>query len=723
MYPDSRAPITGAQRSGTPLGDLSAFSDPASVAIVGASENQAKWGYWLASGALTGRHRRTVHLVNRRIDSLFGQRSYPSLSQLPDVPELVALCIPSTDIADCVSEALPLGVRGFLGIASDIPNEPQLAASIRAHGARLVGANSLGIFDSSTELQLAWGQFTPGPMAIVSQSGQLGSELAVLGARSGIGVSRFVSIGNQTDVTAAELLSELAEHEPTRIIALYLESFTDGELLFETLRTLRALGKPTLLLTVGASAASSRLARSHTGSLTSALDVVDAACRAAGVLRVSTPSELIDVARSYLAAPSLAGSRIGIIADSGGQAGIAADVASAKGLAVPAFDDAVTAVLEDVLPPGASSSNPVDLAGVGERDLSNYVTVVERLLGSDQIDAALLTGYFGRYGTDNPDLAEHEVDIAKRLAAVAGAAGKPLIVHSMAADATPAETLWAGGVPCFGAVEKALAATSGLAGLNRKARTPVAMSIPDSNPALRTGYWAARELLAGIGVSFPRGFPAATEQRVAELISDIRAPFVLKAGWLEHKSEAGGVAVGIEDRVRLVELFQGMRGRLGDGEYVIEEQETSDSGVEILVGARREAGLGPIIVVGAGGTDAEVHRDVTIELAPVSADTALEMIDRLRCSALLAGWRGRPGVNTAALATLISKVSQLIAARPDIAEIELNPVLVTPHAAVAVDALIVPGGELAPDTVPVGAAARQPEYSRPAHEHNEGIMQ
>ena len=278
---------------------LGVFRDPASVAVVGASDDPAKWGYWLASGAMRGAHRRAVHFVNSRAASVLGQACAPSVSALSEVPDLVALCVPAAHVDTVVDEALERGVRGFLGITSGIADEAALAAKITAHDARLIGTNSLGIYDATSELQLMWGSPTPGPMAIVSQSGQLGSELAAIGRRDGLGVSRFVSIGNQSDVTATELLSDLAAHDATRVIALYLESFVDGEALFETLSGLRSAGKPTVLMTVGASTASARLARTHTGSMTSPLDVVDAVCRAAGVVRVNTPSEVVDVARGF----------------------------------------------------------------------------------------------------------------------------------------------------------------------------------------------------------------------------------------------------------------------------------------------------------------------------------------------------------------------------------------------------------------------------------------
>ncbi|MFC0448322.1 acetate--CoA ligase family protein [Rhodococcus jostii] len=668
---------------------LSVFSDPAAVAVVGASADPAKWGYWLASGALTGAHRRRVHLVNRRTDTLLDNRCHPSLSALPEVPDLVALCVPAPFVSDVVDEALALGVRGFLGITSGVPAEAELAERIRSAGARLVGTNSLGIYDSATDLSLAWGRFTPGPLAIVSQSGQLGSELATLGARHGVGVSRFVSVGNQSDVTAAELLADLGSHDPTRVIALYLESFSDGESLFRTLRALRDTGRPTLLLTVGASAASTRLARSHTGSLTSATDVVDAACRAAGVLRVNTPDELITVARAFLSTTVPAGNRVAIVGDSGGQCAIAADVTSASPLTVPDLSPALAESLAAQLPPGAATSNPVDLAGAGEQDLGSYASVVEELLRADESDAVVLTGYFGCYARDAPTLAEREAAVAERIGRVSAETGKPVVVHTMAPESITAQALWRHGVPVYDTIDSAVRALSGLSRLRqpRPAHTPPTTDVPQGQ--LRAGYWPARELLTVLGVSFPDGGVVRTAEEARELAGRLRAPFVLKASWLEHKSESGGVVVGIDGPEHLLRTFHDMRARLGDGDYVVEEQDTRQDVVEILVGARRDPDLGPVIVVGAGGTETEVLQDIGLEAAPVGPEDARAMLEGLRCLPLLRGWRGRPAVSIDSLVEVITGVSRLISARSDIAEIELNPVRVAPGGALTVDALVV----------------------------------
>lgn len=671
-----------------PQPSLRVFSDPASVAVVGASSNPANWGYWLASGALDGIERRAVHLVNRSAEEVLGRPSAPDLTALPAAPELVALCVPAPQVASVVEQGLEMGVRGFIGITAAIPDEPGLANRIRSGGARLLGANSLGLYDASTDLRLAWGQFSPGAVAIITQSGQLGSELAILCDRNGIGVSRFVSVGNQSDVTGTELLMDLATHRSTKIVALYLESFAGGVELFDVLRRLKAIGKPTLLLTVGGSAASARLARSHTGSLTSPTTMVDAACRAAGVLRVRTPTELVDVARGFLTVRTPSGRRVAIAGDSGGQCGIAADVAIAGGLQVPPLAAATASKLADSLASGAGHDNPVDLAGAGEADLTSYATVIGAILSDPVIDGAILTGYFGRYATDNPRLTDRELVIAGRIGASARATAKTVVVHTMAPASEVSSALWAHGVPAVGSIEEAVRMVRGLCVLD--AEPPArARARPVVTAPVLPGYWAARTLIEAVGVPTPRARVVRTTGQVRRAASTLTAPYVLKAGWVEHKSDVGAVVLALTDEVALVRAFAQLRARLGEGEYVVEEQDTCLGSVEVIVGAQRDPALGPVVIVGAGGTAAEVWQDVAIECAPVSERMAAAMIARLRCAPLLAGWRGRPGVDVGALVEVLTAVSHLISTRPDIAEIDLNPVRVSPRGALAVDTLVV----------------------------------
>jgi acetate---CoA ligase (ADP-forming) len=275
--------------------------DPCSVAVVGACEDPAKWGYWLASGALDGRHRRTVHLVNRRGGELRGVRFAPSLAQLRDPsgpPEHIVIATPHEYVREVVEQGLALDARCFTVIASGSApeEEQQIAALIRSAGARLLGPNCMGVVDTGTELRLSWGDFPAGRVGLVSQSGNLGLEIGRLLARVGEGFSRFVSLGNQRDIDAADAMETLLDHTNTKVIAAYVEDFRDGRRLARVLAAARAAAKPVLLLTVGRSPAAARTAASHTGALVSALATVEAVCRDTGALLVASAGEAADLA-------------------------------------------------------------------------------------------------------------------------------------------------------------------------------------------------------------------------------------------------------------------------------------------------------------------------------------------------------------------------------------------------------------------------------------------
>lgn len=674
---------------------LNVFRDPSSVTVLGASADPTKWGYWLARGALKGRGRRAVHLVNRRGSTIDGHEAVSSLDAVQSTLDLVVLCVPPLAVEDAVEEALQRGARGFLAITAGINRalgdpdaERRLALKIRDHGARIVGPNCLGIYDAATDLQLAWGEFHAGSLGIVSQSGQLGSELAELAAERGLGVSRFVSVGNQVDVTAEEALADLATHEATRVVALYVESFIDGAAMIDTLRDLRSAGKHTILLTVGASEASRNAAKSHTGALTSKLDVVDAACRAAGVTRVATPGQLIEVAHMMMDAPLPRGPRVAIVGDSGGQGAIAADVLTALGLTISRLPERVRRNLADLLPPDAALANPIDLAGAGEHDMTTYASVVEQLLADPDVDAVAMTGYFGTYGFHTPSLQRAEEEVARRLAAASVEHVKPVVLHSMSRASRTIDLIRTLGVPTYHTIETAA--------LGLQAATHIAMNPgrdldrppPRSWARSLTGYLAAREVLSSAGVAFPPAEEVTDAAGVRDAAGRLRPPFVLKADWLVHKTEVGGVALGLADAAAAEHAFGSMAARLGQGTYVLEELDTRRDTVELIVGARRDDTFGPVVMVGAGGVQAELFQDTALELAPVDAVTAEQMLRRLRSYPLLQGWRGKPPVDLHGLVNTVVAVSQLICQLSEASDIELNPVRVGPDGVLAVDALV-----------------------------------
>jgi acetate---CoA ligase (ADP-forming) len=666
---------------------------PRSVAIVGASEDEMKWGNWLARSALRGEAHRAVYLVNRRGGRLLRRTVHASLADLPEAPELVVIAVPPARLDAAADDALRAGARALVVITAGLGEtgeagrqwERALVGRVRAAGARLVGPNCLGLVATDTGLDLATADVPEGSLALVSQSGNLALELFELAADAGLGFSRFVSIGNQADVTAAELVAHLAAHAPTRLIALYLEDFRDGRALA---RAVAAAGKPVVVLAAGRSTAAAMAARSHTGALVSDLHAVAAACRAAGAVLVRTPAELVEAAALLLTPHPPAGRRVGVVADGGGHGVVAADALADRGLELPGLSPGLAARVAELLP-GSIAANPVDFAGAGERDLRRYAQVIEALLHSGEVDSVLLTGYFGGYSRSARGQEALELGVARRLAEAARASGRALAVHSMHHGSGPARALREDGVPVYRTVEAACRALGSVAAAGDGRRAIPELPAP-APPVEDSGFWAARALLAAAGV------PMVTAVRIAGLDEALSAarrigfPVVLKATGVLHKSDAGGVALGLAGEAELVAAFERMAPLATDA-YALERMADAAGGVELIAGSRRDPRFGPVTAVGLGGVYAEVLDDVAIALGPVDAAEAERLLRSLRGAALLTGARGRPPLALGAAAAAVAALSRAAAEHPELREVEVNPLLVTGEAALGLDARIVAG--------------------------------
>jgi acetate---CoA ligase (ADP-forming) len=672
--------------------DLRPLFDPRSVAIVGASDDPAKWGNWLGRGALKGEHRRPVYLVNRNGGTVLGRAAYRSLADLPGAPELVVVAVPAAAFEQAVDDALAAGAQALIGITAGLGElgaeaglrERALVERVRASGAVLLGPNCLGVYDAGSDLGLASNEFPPGTVGLVSQSGNLALELGILARQVGLGFSRFASIGNQADVDIAELVAAFADHALTEVIAVYAEDFRSGRAFVDAAA---GAGKPVVLLTVGASEASARAAHSHTGALVSDMAVVAAAARAAGAHVVQTPHQLIDLVQALVRTHPLRGPRIAVLGDGGGHGAIACDVAAAAGLELPRLSDALAADLAAQLPHTAATRNPVDLAGGGEQDFYSYARVSSTLLHSGEVDGLLLTGYFGGYSQYSEHFSATEVDVARQIALAVTEAGRPMVVHSMYADSPTSAALRDGRVPVYTSIEAAVRALAGL-----RVGPPAAGAPP--LPALQTapiepGYFGSRALLAAAGVPFAPAVRAHTREEAHAAAAEVGYPVALKAVRALHKSDAGGVVVGISDPAALDAALDGLAAKLAPEEFSVEWMAELADGVELIVGARIDPRFGPVALVGLGGIYAEVFEDVAVGLAPLDPAGAERLLRSLRGAPLLTGARGRPALDIAAAARVASALSELAAARPDVAEIEINPLLVTPTAAVALDARVI----------------------------------
>jgi acetate---CoA ligase (ADP-forming) len=439
---------------------LSSLFDPASVAVVGASDDTRKWGNWLAQGALRGSHRRTISLINGRGGTVLGRRAHRSLRE---PAELVVIVVPADAAEAAIEDALAIGasalvvITAFAGdLAARRARDARLAARSHAGGALLLGPNCLGVFDAGTELELVPVGFPAGSIGFISQSGNLGLELGQLAQARGLGFSRFVSLGNQAGVDAGAAFASLLEHQPTRVIALYLEDVRDPDGIVGAARAAARLGKRVLLMAPDRSAATARMTASHTASDPLTRDEIDAICRAGEIERVADPSELIDAATAFLGQPSGQGARVGIVADGGGHAALATTLAERARLVVPRLTEALMGQLRTGLTATAAVDNPIDLAGSGESDIRNFDRIVIAIMRSGEVDGLLLAGCFGGYGDYSAAFAEAEVRGARALAQAAAETGRVLAVHSMYPESPAVEVLRDHGVFVSASIRQAV---------------------------------------------------------------------------------------------------------------------------------------------------------------------------------------------------------------------------------------------------------------------------
>ncbi|MEU0368970.1 acetate--CoA ligase family protein [Streptomyces sp. NPDC006283] len=678
--------------------DLTSLFDPKSVAVVGASDDPAKYGHAIAAQALRALGRRPVHLVNRRGGTVLGRTAATSVAAVGEPVDLVVISVPGSGFEAAVDDALACGARALVAItagfaetgAAGLARQQAITARVRDAGAVLVGPNCLGIADNTTELYLASDTFAPGGVALLSQSGNLALELQLRLAPHGCGFSRFVSLGNQADITLVDLVEDCAHHDGTSAIAVYAEDFGDGRAFTEAAA---AAGKPVVLLTAGRGTASARSAQSHTGALTTSADVVAAACRDAGVHLVSTPREMAVVLAALDAQRPGAGRRTAILTDGGGHGAIAADAAETAGLDVPELGDGAQNRLRTVLWEQSAVGNPVDLAGMGEQDPRSYAATAGALLATDEIDAVLMTGYFGGYaasagglGGGGTALSEGEVRAAQEIARLRSESSKPLVVQSMYPASPSCRILADAGIPVFGATEDAARALAALTVTEPVEPTGIPPLPPPAVPLTDPGYHSVRALLAAAGVRFPPAREITDESQLLDAAAEFDGPYVLKALHLLHKSDAGGVALRLPDAAALLAAYRDMHARLGAPSYSVEAMADLTDGVELIVGVDRDPRFGPVAMVGLGGVLTETLHDVAFALAPVPPARAERLLRGLRTAGLLAGVRGRPAVDIAAAADAVARVTEVAAAHPEFAELEVNPLLVRPDGALALDA-------------------------------------
>jgi acetate---CoA ligase (ADP-forming) len=683
------------------VASLRPFFVPESVAVVGASRRRGSIGGELFRNVLAGDFAGAAYPVNREGASVAGVRGYASVSEIPDRVDVAVISLPAAAVLAAAEDALLKGVRalvvisaGFAEVGSEgAERQERLLALVRAHGARLIGPNCLGIATAAASLNATFAARSApsGNIGFSSQSGALGLALLEAAEARGLGLSAFVSIGNKADVSSNDLLEWWEDDDATAVVLLYVESFGNPRR-FGRLARRVARRKPILALKSGTSATGQRAASSHTAALAGSEAAVDALFRQAGVIRASSLEELIDVAALLSGQPAPRGRRVAVLTNAGGLGILCADACEAAGLELPELAGETRARLLELLSPEASVANPVDMLGGATAEV--YAEALPLLLADPQVDAVV--ALFVPTVTATADA----VALALERAAGAGAGEKPVLAVVMSAAGIPAPLRRAEGpVAAFAYPESAARALGRAAERAEWLRRPygtvpeldgvdrvAAARVVERSLATAEDVWLdpaqTRELLLAYGLPLVGERVAATPAKAVAAAGELGYPAVVKtAAAGAHKTETGGVVLDLPD----AESVRAAAERLGVPVVV---QPLVRGGAELLAGVVQDPVFGPLVAFGPGGVLAELIGQAAFRIAPITDADAGELVTSGKAGRLVAGFRGAPAADAEALVDLVLRLGLLGEEQPAVAELDLNPVLALPDRCVAVDARV-----------------------------------
>ncbi|WP_127107990.1 acetate--CoA ligase family protein [Pararhodobacter zhoushanensis] len=687
---------------------FAALMAPRSVALVGASDDVSRIGgrplRYLREAGFAGR----VLPVNPRRESVQGLPAFPSIAALPETPDTAILALPAAATLQTVEECAERGVRSAVIFSAGFAEtglegeylQSRIVATAREAGMRLLGPNCLGVFNPAIgyygtfSVILDTALITPGPVGIVSQSGAYGAHIAHLARQRGLGISQWITTGNEADIDVAEALDWVVRQPETRVVMAYAEGVRDRDLFLNALETARDLGKPIVFMKTGRSSVGAAAAASHTAALAGSDAVFDAVLRQYGVHRAATTAEQIDVAYASASGRFPAGNRIGIFTMSGGFGIQLADDAEAAGLDVSPMPEDAQAELLEMLP-FAAPRNPVDATAQAVSDLNLLQRCVQLMMTRGEYD--LFTAILGT----GPASRTYADPLRKALMEALGEAGDSIRALTMSAPPEVVRRYEADGFLVFedgSALAHALGALTRFRdAFARRDEAPAPME-PMELPQGPLSEARAKALLTRAGIRFAREHLAADAACAARLAPTLGFPVVVKicSPDIAHKTEIGGVAVNLQDEEAVRQAAADILARAATAmpdariEGVLVAPMVQ-GGVETIVGVTRDPVLGPVVMFGLGGIFVEVLKDVTFRAAPFGVAEAHRMIREIRGFALLEGVRGAPPSDIDALAQLLSDLSRFAAAHAEqVVSVDLNPVRVMPkgQGVIALDALI-----------------------------------
>jgi acyl-CoA synthetase (NDP forming) len=690
---------------------ISRLLNPRSIAVVGASADPGAVGGRVLAHLQAFGFGGDVHLVNPGRKEINGRACVPSIDDLPAGIDAVVLAIPQAAVAGAVAACVRrragsavLFASGFAEIGpAGVAEQAAIADAARAGGLALVGPNCMGLANYVDRVPLSFGptealSYDGGPaVGVVAQSGGIAGHIRVALRAHGVGVSYSISTGNEAVLGIEDFLEHLVGDAHTQVIAVFAEQLRQPRRFLAAARRARASGKPIVMLHTGRSEKAREAARTHTGAMTSDHAIMRTLVANEAVVLVDTLEELVDAAELLVRFPGTAVAGPGVVTDSGAFKSFALDFCDTIGLDLPALAAAAQDALGKVLPPFTAASNPLDITTQGLKAMDLYTTARDAMMadaGVGGVIAAILPG-------------TPEIGLAKSRALLAPpAATKPMAVILMGGDYPVSPELpalfQAHKIPWFRSPERALRAMNHTVWYGQALRThssppPAAMSAPLAEQGVLTEH-RSKAVLASAGIAVPRGELAQGLDEALTAAERIGFPIALKAQArdLPHKSDAGGVALGIADRAMLRDAWTQLHGNVTrakpglvlDGVLV---EAMAAPALEMVVGARRDPDWGAVLMIGLGGVWIEALRDV--RLLPVDMDASRIAIEirKLKAAAVLDGLRGAPPADVDAIAAVAARVGGLMAAQPNIVEIDINPLAVYAKGkgALALDALIV----------------------------------
>ena len=705
---------------------------PRSVAVVGATERPGSVGRAVLWNLLSNPFGGTVFPVNSKRPNVLGIKAYPKVSDLPDKVDLVVVTTPANTVPDVLTESVAAGIPAGIVISAGFKEhgehgkelEERITQIIRGK-MRLIGPNCLGVMNPIRGLNATFAHSIarPGNVAFISQSGALLTAILDWSLRENVGFSSFVSTGSMLDVSWGDLIDYFGSDSRTNSIVIYMESIGDASAFLSAAREV-SLTKPIIVIKAGRTAEAAKAAASHTGSMTGSDEVLDAAFRRTGVLRVNRISDIFFMSDVLAKQPRPRGNRLCIVTNAGGPGVIATDALVASGGELADLSPQTMAAFDEILPPQWSHNNPVDILGDAEPE--RYAKSLEIAAKDPAIDGMLVIL--------TPQDMTNPTQIAEKLKPYAKGFGKPVLASWMggAEVAAGEQILNQAGIPTFQFPDSAVGAFNymwqysynlrGLyetptlphhadAELKRGKAARILREARDQRRTLLTEY-ESKQLLEAYGIPTVETRVALTEEEAVKAAKEIGYPVVVKlhSFTITHKTDVGGVQLNLHDAeavgraFRLIHLL--VSERLGKEHFqgVTVQPMVKLDGYELIIGSSIDAQFGPVMLFGTGGQLVEVFRDRALALPPLNSTLARRMMEQTKIFKALQGVRGRMPVDIEALEELLVRFSQLVVEQRWIKEIDINPLLASDHQLLALDArIVVHGPEVAEEDLPESA--------------------